>query len=72
MRMIQHQATGFHAQETGKRSHARQSTIGLEKTFGMDDTKGVSEGMDLAPHFVCGGVVLDPLLIPYGIGMNFS
>ena len=50
--MTQHQETGFHAQETGKRSHARQGTIGLKNTFGMGDMKGVSEGTDLTPHFV--------------------
>ena len=60
-----HQATGFRVQGIGKRGHAGQSTIGLEKTFGMGNTKGTSEGMELAPHLVCGVVVLDPLLNPY-------
>ena len=72
MRMTQHQAMGFRVQGTGKRGHAGLSIIGLEKMFGMGDMKGASEGMELAPHSVCGRVVLDPLLIPYGIGMNFS
>ena len=63
---------GFRAQGIGKKGHERQGTIGLEKTFGMGDMEGVSEGMGLTPHFVCGGVVLDPLLISNGIGMNFS
>ena len=72
IRMTKHQATGFRAQGIGKRGHERQGTIGLEKTCGMGDMEGVSEGMGLTPHLVCGGVDLDPLLIPYGISINFS
>ena len=63
---------GFRAQGIGKRGQKRQGTIGLEKTFGMGDMEGVSEGIEVTPHLVCGDELQDPLLNPYGIGMNFS
>ena len=45
--------------------HVRQRKIGLEKTFGMGNLRGASEGMEVTPHLVCGDVLLDPLLNPH-------
>ena len=59
------QATGFHARAIGEKGRELQRGTGLSGTFGMGNMKGASEGMELAPHLVCGVVVLDPKLNPY-------